>query len=341
MRGSSALLIAIVAIAQHSAAHADSVPAPLDGAQKTLFYGSAEDALDKPVCENLEHGAKPHCKDKRAYVHTNEWYIDEFRTYIQNVRGGYIGVGADQGLTFAAWARSELAWFMDYDVEVVRMNKVIRAFVMASDSVDAYLGRWGKDADTRAASTQLVEQAYAADPDRARIVAVYKNYRGQMESFYKKVMALKKKQRLHFLHDAEDYAYVRGLYQADRIRVVGGDLLKDKALRGIGEVARQLKVPIRVFYLSCAEQYWPYGKQYKDNIASLPMDDKSLILRLLFNPRWGKEKLGLFHYIVQPGLDYQTKMARPEYKGIDKMMDGRKPGPRKGVILVGMAETSK
>jgi hypothetical protein len=158
-----------------------------------------------------------------------------------------------------------------------------------------------------------------------------------MNYFYVRVMQEGKKRRLHFLHDAGDYAWIRGLYQADRIRVVGGDLLKDKALRGIGAVATQLGVPIRVLYLSCAEQYWPYSKAYKANIASLPMDERSVILRLLYSTRWGKQKLDLFHYIVQGGIDYKTRMERPDHDAVDKMMKGRKQA-KKGVLTVAMPE---
>ncbi|HTM22694.1 MAG TPA: hypothetical protein VL172_19360 [Kofleriaceae bacterium] len=339
MRASTAL-VALSFITSVAAARADSLPAPLTGAQKTAFYGSPEDALNKPVCENLEHGAKADCKDKRAYVHTNEWYIDEFRPFIENIGGGYIGVGSDQGLTFAAWQRAEVAWLMDYDIEVVRMNKVIRAFVLESDTVDAYLARWGKDKAVQAQSRAILDKAYAGDPEQARILSVYTTYAGTMRDFYAKVMRLKGKQRLHFLHDADDYAWVRGLYQRDRIRVVGGDLLKDKALRGIGQVAAQLGVPIRVFYISCAEQYWGYSKTYKANIAALPMDERSVILRLLFGARWGKEKLGLFHYIVQSGLDYKQRMERADVTSVDDMMKMRKQH-HKGVLTVAMQGTSK
>ena len=57
----------------------------------------------------------------------------------------------------------------------------------------------------------------------------------------------------------------------DRIRRMTVDLTRNKGVKGIGDAALDLGVPIRVVYLSNAEQYWKtYPEQFRDNMLALP-----------------------------------------------------------------------
>src|SRR5688500_16308575 len=117
MRGIPVALATLMALA--GAAGADTQPSGM---------GTAEDVLDKPKCRPGSKRNFTTCKDQQTYVHTSEGYLHVFRPYIEPLGGAYVGIGSDQGLTLAAWARSERAWLMDYDPPVVHMNRIERAF---------------------------------------------------------------------------------------------------------------------------------------------------------------------------------------------------------------------
>jgi hypothetical protein len=332
-------LLAVVAtvVAVAAPAAADPGVAPLSDADRAIFLGSTEDVLDKPKCEaETSKRVTLKCRDPESYVHTNEWHLDEFRPYITGLGGAYVGIGSDQGLTLIAWQKPELAWLLDYDVAVVAMNRIIRAFVIHSEDPAAFAARWKKGRTAKADAIALLEQEYAGDPDLDRILRTHARYRDKMRRYFDKMLAYAARKRdFHFLHDPADYAYVRAMYQAGRIRILGGDLLRDRSVAGIAAAAKQLNQTVRVLYLSNAEQYWSYTSTFRTNMRGLPLDDRSVVLRLLWNQRWGPEKLGPFFYIVQAGLDFQAKLEAPERKRVSKMMRERTPG-RTGVFAIGM-----
>jgi hypothetical protein len=298
--------------------------------------GHAEDVLDKPKCRPGSKRNFTRCKDQQTYVHTNEGYLHVFRPYIEPLGGAYVGIGSDQGLTLAAWARSELAWLMDYDPPVVWMNRIERAFLLEADSPKAFVALWKRDRASVARARALLERAYAGDPDLTDILDTYDDYRRKMLGYFQSVLrGARHGRRHHFLHDPADYAWVRTMYQEGRIRIVKGDLLKDQALRGIADAARALKVPVRVLYLSCAEQYWDYSQTFRDNMTGLPVDDQAVVLRLLYSTRWGERKLGSFHYIVQSTTDFQQRLLDPEHKRVSRMMRHRKE-VHHGLFTIGL-----
>ena len=91
----------------------------------------------------------------------------------------------------------------------------------------------------------------------------------------------------------------------DRIRPMSGNLLDDEGLIAIGEAARALKTPIRLLYVSNAQEYWKYPEQYRKNIAGLYFDEKSNVVHTLST--WSTNKD--YRYVVQPGLNYQEWMT--------------------------------
>src|SRR5690606_23381472 len=110
-----------------------------------------------------------------------------------------------------------------------------------------------------------------------------------------------------WLNDQGLYQRIRTLAQKGRIRALRGNLKGPTTLYGIGEAARKMGVPIRVFYPSNAEEYKlfrPYGPQFTKNLRNLPVDDRSLVLRTISIQRgrlpwadgWkGVSRVG-FHY---------------------------------------------
>lgn len=299
------------------------VKAPLTAAERAIFYGSPEDVLDKPTC--LPGGARVtrSCRDAKSYVHMNEWHHEVYRPYIQGIGGGYLGIASDQAFTFIAWARSELAWMMDYDPVVVAINRAHRALILHSADIDQYLQRF--TAAGSAEALALIEKEYAGHPDRDQIVGAFRALHADVGEHLRHVRGMGQGRPFHWLHDQKDYDYVRAMFQADRIRILKGDLLKGGTVAGIAEAARQLKVPVRVIYLSNAEEFWPYPQPLRKSFAALPMDEQTVVLRTRHSPKYGPP-IDSYIYVVQGGLDFQRALQDPRATGVWSMLERRKAG---------------
>lgn len=305
--------------------------APLSAAQKKIFLGSAEDKLDKPPCEGTINAATRHCRDPYSHLHTNEWHHHVWLPYIRGLRGGYVGVGADQGLSFVAAARSELAWMFDYDPRVVALDQLHVFFIARSATPAEFLARW-EQPTRKAIQAMIAKEAPAAHVKRLQ--RTYRRVRRTMRTHFRQVMRLKKRRPFHWLHDPAGYAHVRALIRSGRLRVMGADLLKEQGLRGIGAAARALKIVVRVLYLSNAEDYWRYTPAFRANIQSLPFDAKSRLLRTRTDRK--SPNLGRYLYVVQDGLDYQRKLGEKSMRGVWVMMRERKETKVEGVVTVGI-----
>ena len=84
-------------------------------------------------------------------------------------------------------------------------------------------------------------------------------------------------------------------------------------MRSVGDAARKMGIPIRIFYTSNAPTAWggQVTPDWRKNIASLPMDEESVVLAT-FN--WGGfNQTGYWHYNVMQGPLFQERMRRAGY----------------------------
>lgn len=309
-----------------SAAWAADVP-PLTKAEREALASCTPDKLDKKPCVDTVRAATKTCRDAHAHIHTNEWHHDVWLPFIKNLGGIYAGVGSDQGLTFIAAAHPTLAFMIDYDPNVVRINRAHRALILASDTPAAFLARWTKE--QRKASEKLLREAYAQEPREAHLIArTYRWSRETLRRYFRAMLRVGKRRSYHWLHSAEAYGTVRALFRAGRIRVFGGDLLKDQALTSIGAAARKLGQPMRLLYLSNAEEYWRYGKQFRANIRALPFDDKGVVLRTRTSEKG--PSIGRYQYIVQRGKHMQQRLGERFVSGVWSLLRDKKPVWRQG-----------
>ena len=93
-----------------------------------------------------------------------------------------------------------------------------------------------------------------------------------------------------WLANDANYAYVRTLFQQDRITILKGDMLAKHTMQGIGAAARAMGVNIRVYYPSNAPECWPHTKQYKANVLALPFDAQTVVLQTLSGVKAGFAK---------------------------------------------------
>ena len=94
-------------------------------------------------------------------------------------------------------------------------------------------------------------------------------------------------------------------------------------------------VPIRLYYGSDAESHWNFNDNYKKNIQALHFDEKSVIIRTVwqgyYSPykvkfHWQRPARGIYwHYLVIGSLYYQCRIGLPDVVNIDDFKSERLP----------------
>ena len=280
----------------------DAAVAPLEPGQRETLAAAPEEELERPLA------------DPRHYVRSNERRLDAWFPHIDGLGGGYFGIGADQNYTLLARARSDFAWLMDYDAVVVQVHRVYRALVLASADPEQFVARW--DADRRDEVLALLDAAYPGDPELPELKLVYRRTQPLLAIYFHECLARRRERYpTGWLSDPATYRYVRAMMAEGRIRFLRGDLLGPTTVRGIGETARRLGVPLRVVYLSNAEEWFHYTAAFRESFSALPGDGSSVVLRTSerfeLAPADGK-----WNYQVQALADFVARLADPAVTGL-------------------------
>lgn len=96
-------------------------------------------------------------------------------------------------------------------------------------------------------------------------------------------------QQGNFLANVEDFEFVRGMHTKNLIIPVVGDFAGQQAIAGIGAYLRKHGLSVSAYYTSNVEQYLfdnDVFNQFANNVRKLPLTDKSLFIRAVFNMRY-------------------------------------------------------
>jgi len=286
---------------------------PIAGVENQAFTVRARDTLKK--IKGLH------------YLRSNETELHLFDPHIKNLGFGYVGVGADQNYTLAAVAQPTHVWLMDYDPWVMRLHFIYRAIFLSAPKAADFVALWWN----RDKMNALLRKHYGSDASRlARLAWIYKRYRKFLRPY---LSWAHKRKRLGkgttWLSNPVYYKRVRTMWQEGRFQPLSGDLHGTQVLKGICAAARRLKIPIRIVYLSNAEMYLPYTKQFIANMKAVPWDAKSLVVRTVRGKRY-VQKSDKWHYNIQPfGKDYLRRLGQGHYRRIHTMMKDFERTPRR------------
>lgn len=252
------------------------------------------------------------------YVVGNEWTLQAFYDDIKDLGGGYVGVGPDQAYLLIGWQKPELAWLVDYDPSVVLVHGMYRAFFLAANGPEQFSAFFEKGNEAHAMAA--IDAAY--DGSDARVLKGL--FRRNRKLFVFRTRKLKRRLKgtnvpTH-LTDQATFDFVQAMIRQDRVRPMVTNLNEHAGVRGISAAARELDVPIRVFYVSNAEEYWEnYDDQYRVNVESLYTDERSLLLRTRLIWKTNRD----YMYIVQSMDNYRSWLANPETTRVRDMLGGR------------------
>jgi hypothetical protein len=288
-------------------------------------------------------------------VRSNEPQQWLWRQSLLNLGGIHIGIGSDQNYNLIAWARSRLAWIMDYDNIVVGIHKVYRGFFLQASNPQEFVAAF--EAKNAKASLKYLDQLYAKDHQRKLIATIYSRYRERLRHSFVRDLSryAKDPQHKHLLHywlaDPKNYGYIRLLYQQNRIRIMPGDLLQHNSLAGVAKASHKLNSFIRTVYLSNAEENWLFPGQFRKSFDYMNFDQMSVIVRTSSQGRWGTKAYGYWHYNLHGAFHYRQKISeqitstrtRFRYIGLRKLMHNFRVNSPIHVQLtfIGMPRTSQ
>lgn len=298
---------------------ADEVP-DLTDEERDIFWGSAQDESPEVrggIVKELENV---------HYTIGNEWTLYAFREDLNDLGGGYVGVGPDQAYLFMGWQRPEFAWLIDYDAAVVRTHQMYRALFAAAQTPKQFVAFF---------EPKNLEQGYAA------IDAMYdgvqaRGLKGLLRR-QRRYFRFRHKRLLKFLRgvdvpthltDQETFDYVKAMLAKDRVRPLLVNLNEPGGMAALSQAASALGVPIRTLYVSNAEEYWKtYDPQFIANVQGLPTDERSLLLRTRLTWKTNRD----YMYIVQSMDNYRVWLDDPSTTRVRDILLGHPPTKAEGV----------
>lgn len=273
---------------------------PLPPLAEEMFWGSVQD--DPPEILNA---TRPDLEG-RHYLYCDELNLHLWYERVRDIGGGYAGVGSDQAYTFMGWQRPDLVWLTDYDPWIRALHRIYHTFFEAAEDHEAFLELW--EEDNQRSSRAMLEERFAEDPDQELVLLVFHEARFKVWRRLHRIRRMGRNNDVPtFVTDAETYAFVRTAVMQRRVRYMVANLLDTEALRAIGDVQRELEVPLRVLYLSNAEDYWPYPDEFRDNMRALNFDEASVILRT----NAAKRRNGDYRYNAQSALNFVEWLDQP------------------------------
>ncbi len=254
----------------------------------------------------------------KHFLSSNEIRLDLYKPYIENLKGGYVGVGTDQNFTLMAYARSDYAWLIDFDPMAVYLNRIHIYLIHISPTFDDYASLWEKK--NYKSTLGLIMNRFSEFPDLPKYKRAW-DLAYQSEAMVKRFKLFKymtRKYNFTSFHDnQDDYQYLRQMVAQKRIQPVLGNLLGPSTMRGIAQSATSLKIPIRVIYLSNAEDYFSYSDEFRQNILAFPIDDKGLLLRTVQKkhminrePECNCYTEDRFHYNIQKMTNFHVWLSQ-------------------------------
>ncbi len=288
---------------RHADVLAPAVPTalgPLPSRTRRVLLASPQD--EAPA----EFGGVTDAARGQHYLTSNENGLHAFEPTVRDRGGGYVGVGTDQGYLLVGWARSEFAWFIDYDPMVADLHGIYRALLIAAQTPEGFLALWA--AEGRLEAHAAIDE-HAPAPVRASLRRLYREQRARVARRLTDTAATMAEAGVPcWLDDPAQYDHVRALVRHGRTRAMVVDLAGERGLEGIGRAARTAGIDIQVTYLSNAEEYWRlYPTRFRRVLAGLPMPDHAVILRTLLIWHVNRD----YRYNVQRADNLRAWFAEP------------------------------
>ena len=242
------------------------------------------------------------------YFVSNELAPQHFRAPLVGLGGVGLGVGAEQNYLFAGWGRPELLVLVDFDQAIVDLHALYRVAFLEAATPEEFCALWTKP--NRQRFTALIEAAYADSSRPKAALRIFRQARSSVEWRLGKLKAhFAAVGTPSFATDPDDYAYVRQLFQTNRVIALRGDLTGRRTLADLAQRLTEQGRVVRWAYFSNAEQYFAYTPSFRGNIMGLPVDERSLVLRT-------RPHRQDYAYVIQQFVNFTGWLKEPRIKRV-------------------------
>ena len=281
--------------------------------------------------------ADPHpeklTRDSHYWV-SDERRHDLFRDTIKDSGGVFIGLGTDQNYLMAAWAKPEVLVPLDFDQMVVNIHYVFRTIFLNAKTPDEFVALWSEE--QYASTRELLKKDYADKPE-AFTKGILRAFKQGSKFVRRRLQRIVKSfGRLGvptFLSDQSQYDFIVNLFKTNRVFPVRGDLTAKKTVKQVGDAARKCGLSIRTLYLSNAEQYFKFTPDYRENMISLPYDEKSMVIRTAGTKQpWTAD--GVYDYIAQTADNFKKWISHDHTYNVWTIVQARKVDKKTGFSTV-------
>lgn len=266
------------------------------------------------------------------YYRSNELRHDLLAADLRGRRGAVVGVGPDQLYTLAALSDAELIVGTDYDARVPALHRLYGVLVPRSETAADLIARFAPEQE-EATLALLRAELEAGDEQPIRM---FERLRQDLYEYLQRQHAREHRAApTTWMADPGYYGHVRDLFRAGRVVARTGDLTGTTTVRAVGAALRKLGIPVRVLYLSNADQFFRYTEDFITNVEALPADDKTIVVRSIRNPELPNARRDRWHYIVQEHADFlerlQLRYFRRSQVIVQELIDAGHPWVGEGV----------
>lgn len=262
-------------------------------------------------------------RDSHYWI-SNEQRLDLFHDSAKDKGGVYIGVGSDQNYLLAGWAKSEVLVLMDFDQKIVDLHKVYKVAFLNAPNKEEFVKLWLAPANEQLRG--LIKEAHSEPKTQRAVLQAHRTAQRHVARRFRKVIKQMESAQLpSFLTDDGQYNHIRNLYRSGKVFMVSGNLTVTGTMKAIGNAVEKAGMKVRILYVSNAEQYFRVRPPFRDNIKSLPSDDKSIVIRT--NGWTGLalvEDTG-YHYNVQSLESFKLFVAHPRTRSFSGMLKQATP----------------
>lgn len=286
-----------------------------------LFCSTKSTDLDEIEYEFCEHSIW----DKPSNIAPNEARIDLFLPFVKGIGGGYVGVGGLQNLIIASWAKSEWICIIDCTKRIVALNFLQREFLKAAPNFTQFRELW-KSNKKREAHSII---AHMHKPQYLNVEYCIQTWEMGLEYINRYFAVIDEhSQKFYFktcFNDQLLYETIRKKALDGKIEILACKLEGEKVFAHSTQRTKLYASTIKVIYLSNVEEYFvEYPLQFRKNMALIPCDEKSVVLRTISFYRlaypWAEfsEKLNNrgFHYNVMPLKLFLEKLKYISIKNV-------------------------
>lgn len=254
----------------------------------------------------------------RHFFAGNEQGIGLLRDGLKRRGGVFIGVGTDQNYLLAGWCQPELLVLMDFDPLIPDLHQLYGVFFSQAADGQALIALFKPDEATGKRVAELLDERVDDPVERRRLAKVYRRSRKEV---YAHLQALA--QELHdagitsYLDDPIQFRSIVALFAAGRVITLRGDLTLDGAFRRLAHALETHGRTVSYLYISNAEAYFKYGREFRLNIHALPIMADSLLLRTIPYFRSGGHR---WTYAVQPLTRFREFLCRKQIGNWDRVL---------------------